>query len=679
VYVCHTYIVATGDPQVNSSCVVIPGAIIALGIIPFRVRNDSRKEGHLSDTREFLDDVWYAHQQTGFACISQKSDEWKDHLFKYSINQELDRAQIPISREELYFCPNLFDGGARRQGSVLPSRWLYADLDESDPDELAIPPTACWETSPGRWQALWALKRPLAPQVHRKLNQKLTYFCNADIGGWGLTKVLRVPGSVSVKHGEPFHIEVPELTKVEYDPQELWEAVKHIQTDRIVVAGKVDVKSTKQARRLMRKVPAKIRPLVRRRVVADRSKHLYHVIAALQEAGFEAGDAATVAMLSPVARDKYGPRLKEQLELAAGKVYAKDIKRKPAKNHANGVASPFTMEAVNRFMAKDIPTPKWLIDGIWSEEAHGMIAGEHKAFKSLVALDLAVSVASGTNFLGHFPVPKVGHVAFIQEENPAGFVKDRLEKILFSRGLGPGVTSFKENELSLRGPSDVPLSLMLNQKFHLTDDDHLDFLYGQVEKHNTKLVVLDPLYLMTPGVDENSAHAMTPILEALLRMKQELGCGVLLIHHYKKQNRDQPFFGEDDRISGTGTFGRWYESLLLIERGDEPSQIRLVPKHRMESPTAGLIVDFDMGPMGDPYYAPQVSVPQDEAAELFHRIRELIAGEPGVTVAALAKELEMRGERLKRQLERMDDVRVKEMPGKQSPKLYVRKGGGKGR
>jgi hypothetical protein len=44
--------------------------------------------------------------------------------------------------------------------------------------------------------------------------------------------------------------------------------------------------------------------------------------------------------------------------------------------------------------------PRWLIDGLWSDAAVGVLGGEPKCCKSFLALDAAVSVASGTPRLG---------------------------------------------------------------------------------------------------------------------------------------------------------------------------------------------------------------------------------------------------------------------------------------
>jgi RecA-family ATPase len=53
---------------------------------------------------------------------------------------------------------------------------------------------------------------------------------------------------------------------------------------------------------------------------------------------------------------------------------------------------------------------RWLVTGLWSEQAVGIVGGEPKCCKSFLALDLAVAVASGTACLRRFPVARPGRV-----------------------------------------------------------------------------------------------------------------------------------------------------------------------------------------------------------------------------------------------------------------------------
>src|ERR1700719_237139 len=47
----------------------------------------------------------------------------------------------------------------------------------------------------------------------------------------------------------------------------------------------------------------------------------------------------------------------------------------------------------------------WLVSGLWSEQAVGIVGAEPKCCKSFLALDLAVAVAAGVPCLRRFAVP----------------------------------------------------------------------------------------------------------------------------------------------------------------------------------------------------------------------------------------------------------------------------------
>jgi hypothetical protein len=113
----------------------------------------------LIEGKDFLEFVW-SRQPRGYACLvfKPKADEWLKDL-------------------------------------VLPSRVMYQDLDEATPIECPLFPTLWWETSPGRYQAIWVLDVMMEPIDFAAYNRAMNRACNADPGTWDLTRLLRVPGS----------------------------------------------------------------------------------------------------------------------------------------------------------------------------------------------------------------------------------------------------------------------------------------------------------------------------------------------------------------------------------------------------------------------------------------------------------------------------------------------------
>ena len=70
---------------------------------------------------------------------------------------------------------------------------------------------------------------------------------------------------------------------------------------------------------------------------------------------------------------------------------------------------------------------RWLVEGLWSEEAVGIIGGEPKCCKSFLALDLAVAVAAGVPRLRRFAVSRPGRVLLYPAEDALHFVRRRID------------------------------------------------------------------------------------------------------------------------------------------------------------------------------------------------------------------------------------------------------------
>jgi hypothetical protein len=144
----------------------------------------------------FLRSVW-SHQPSGYHFVIYRDGKtWLEKCVKPDQEFEILLPQ----RGDLYFCPNAFSTPIRQKQYVLPSRVMYQDLDEADPRDAPLPPDLWWETSLGRWQALWFLSGPaVEPLEFAALNRGLNRACGADPGTWNLTRVLRVPGSWNAK------------------------------------------------------------------------------------------------------------------------------------------------------------------------------------------------------------------------------------------------------------------------------------------------------------------------------------------------------------------------------------------------------------------------------------------------------------------------------------------------
>lgn len=605
---------------------------------------------------------------------------------------------IPHGAVDVYFAPCLFRRKRRRQEYALPSRWLYADLDESKPQLLnSLPPTVAWETSRGRYQALWQLTSPLEGEEFLDLNQRVTYFTGADKGGWSSTKVLRIPGTISTKHGDDFQVRLMWWKDTAYDPELVSRIVAKARVPQTKVKGIPDLKLPKAPpdrilKRYAKKLPGRVRKLLAATEArGDRSERLWQLYGDMLGAGMKPEQVLVV--IRPSVWNKYAGQRREinqlwsEITKAAAvletkkkkarkkpdvdvdaEVRKKRLKKRRRLDFASSGSTDESsdgpeeerseekrkldagLESYDKFVNKKLKRPGWMVESIWAEGAHGVLAGEPKTYKSVISTDLAISVASGTKFLDEFEIPATGEVLMIQEENDPGEFQDRMLRIAASRGLGSAVSfSGDGDHITLKPNADLPIHLMNNRGFDLTSMEHLEWLDEQLGRRPIALVILDPFYLMTPGIDENSAAQVGPVLKNLLKLKQAHGCGMQLIHHYRKQNVMAPSQGAQ-RISGTGVFHRWFESAVYVEKTSDPSTVRLVPDHRGHRDQGAMRVTFDLGSHDDNDYYVNVYQQRADRAALHGRLNDLMKEQPEWKIGDLRRAMGMSSSKALKQM-----------------------------
>jgi len=104
---------------------------------------------------------------------------------------------------EVYFCAHLLTEARRAKENVSSIRSFWADGDLAKFEGFPISPTAVVESSPGRYHHYVRLDEPLVPEVAIPVNHRITDGIGADKGGWGATKLLRVPGTLNYKYDPP--------------------------------------------------------------------------------------------------------------------------------------------------------------------------------------------------------------------------------------------------------------------------------------------------------------------------------------------------------------------------------------------------------------------------------------------------------------------------------------------
>jgi hypothetical protein len=117
-----------------------------------------------------------------------------------------ERSKVGLYVEEwtpktnLWFCTTLLSEKKRKKEFCLPSNIVWADLDFVHPTSVDPPPSCILQTSPDKYQAFWRLDSKLPADVIEEYAKRITYSSGADKGGWGLTKLMRVPQTINHKY-----------------------------------------------------------------------------------------------------------------------------------------------------------------------------------------------------------------------------------------------------------------------------------------------------------------------------------------------------------------------------------------------------------------------------------------------------------------------------------------------
>ena len=146
---------------------------------------------------------------------------------------------------------------------------------------------------------------------------------------------------------------------------------------------------------------------------------------------------------------------------------------------------------------------RWLVEGLWAEQAVGIVGGEPKCCKSFLALDLAVAVASGAPCLRRFAPRRTGPVLLYAAEDALHVVRARLEGICRLAGV-----SFERLDVHAITAPRVRLDL----------DGDRQRLERTVADLRPVLLVLDP-FVRLHRVDENAANEVAPILAYLRKLQ----------------------------------------------------------------------------------------------------------------------------------------------------------------
>jgi len=195
-----------------------------------------------------------------------------------------------------------------------------------------------------------------------------------------------------------------------------------------------------------------------------------------------------------------------------------------------------------------IQPPQWIMEDVIADDSYSLMFGPPGTFKSFIALDIALSIATGFPGRSAWPqVHKPGPVLYTAGEGRSGMAKR--------------AKAWKETHWSGERVPDFVLA----DPVPTIAEDLGPYIDAALSLHpeGYRLVVIDTVARSMQGHNENAQEHASQFTALVDTLRRELGCSVLAIHHsgHGDQSRGKgsmEFVGAPDVVYGLeraeGTF-----------------------------------------------------------------------------------------------------------------------------
>lgn len=211
------------------------------------------------------------------------------------------------------------------------------------------------------------------------------------------------------------------------------------------------------------------------------------------------------------------------------------------------------------FVAQAPQQIDWLVEGIIERAANGFFSAVPKGGKSWAAIDLAISLALGCDWLG-FRVPKAVKVALVSREDNPSLTAWRIQKLFAGK--------------SCPLPELIELNLHVNSRrqsaeMMLDNPEHMGELMVALKTLRPEFAIFD-VFNVLHCADENDNQEMRTVLRQLSRIQAEIGCGIAVVHHFNKSD----YGSMTQRLRGSSAIAGWAEWLIGFSMADEETKTR---------------------------------------------------------------------------------------------------------
>ncbi len=197
------------------------------------------------------------------------------------------------------------------------------------------------------------------------------------------------------------------------------------------------------------------------------------------------------------------------------------------------------------FAAQKFIEPKWRIEGLIPDQGIVMLAGSSGDGKSWIGMDMARSLAFGTDYLGQFSTEK-STVLYINQEMAKSELHRRGQLLGFENNLGR-------------------IWVMNKDMFNLDEDENAEWLIDFVIEHKIEVIFIDTFRAVAGKTKDDDAKDVIQFLQKLKPLNNK-GIVTIFLDHLRKPERfdgktpkREHLFGSQYKVGGA-------EILIMIKK-----------------------------------------------------------------------------------------------------------------
>ena len=229
--------------------------------------------------------------------------------------------------------------------------------------------------------------------------------------------------------------------------------------------------------------------------------------------------------------------------------------------------------SLDEYLALPMPDLQWVVPGLIPTQSFTILWGPPKSGKTLLSLQFALAIASGTPLVGYSPIRR--SVLFVELDTGQRLFRCALSSVVSH--TTPGALLRLPNPESLA--AQYPLNL-------LTEPSQL-YLHTLISETQPSLVIVDCLSELAHH-DENEQKEVKPVVAALKHLTvfhPLYPCACLLLHHTVKfdyQNKQTPLPSPLKAGRGSGYLAGAADSVWFLHRltsdQDPHAVLKIVPR-----------------------------------------------------------------------------------------------------